>query len=358
MSGQKWNTKKEWGMNRAVSSFCAMALLLSTSAACFADVQYTEQSKITGGAAAGAMKFVGVFSKDARQATSGTTSILSFKGNKMRRESSNGMTEIYDLDGKRIINIDTKHKTYSVVTFEEMRAQLEEAKRKAAEQQAKKKGGESQVKITPKIAITPGSGSRQILNYTAKEMKTRVDMEMQGQDSKGQNQSGNMWVNSDAYIAPVKGWDEMKKFYTKMAKELDWLPGAMFGGDAQISQPMVEYRKSTANLNGMPLVSYVSVGMGPNPGTTGQTAAQASPSPEKKEGNVISKGIGGMLGGFGKKNKNDSAQQGSSSAGQPSGSLMDMMTEVTSVSNSSVDASLFEIPAGYKQVEAKKGQVQ
>jgi hypothetical protein len=357
MSGQSWNTKKEWGMNRAVSSFCAIALLLSTSAAGFADIQYTEQSKITGGAAAGAMKFVGVFSKDARQATSGTTSTLSFKGNKMRRESSNGMTEIYDLDGKRIINIDTKHKTYSVVTFDELRAQLEESKRKAAEQQAKKKGGESQVKITPKIAITPGSGSRQILNYTAKEMKTRVDMEMQGQDSNGQNQSGNMWVNSDAYIAPVKGWDEMKKFYMKMAKELDWLPGAMLGGDAQISQPMVEYRKSTANLNGMPLVSYVSVGMGPNPGTTGQ-AAQASPSPEKKEGNVISKGIGGMLGGFGKKNKNDSAQQGSSSAGQPSGSLMDMMTEVTSVSNSSVDAGLFEIPAGYKQVEAKKGQVQ
>ena len=118
-----------------------------------------------------------------------------------------------------------------------------------------------------------------------------------------------------------------------------------------------EYRKSAANLNGMPLVSYVSVGMGPNPGTTGQ-AAQASPSPEKKEGNVISKGIGGMLGGFGKKNKNDSAQQGSSSAGQPSASLMDMMTEVTAVSNSSVDASLFEIPSGYKQVEAKKGQVQ
>jgi hypothetical protein len=102
----------------------------------------------------------------------------------------------------------------------------------------------------------------------------------------------------------------------------------------------------------------VSVGMGPNPGTTGQTAAQASPSPEKKEGNVISKGIGGMMGGFGRKNKNDSAQQGSSSAGQAGGSLMDMMSEVTSVSNSSVDASLFEIPAGYKQVEAKKGQVQ
>ena len=344
-------------MNPRISSFCAIALVLSTSVAAFADIQYTEQSKITGGVAIGAMKFVGVFSKDARQATSGITSTFSFKGNKMRRESSNGQTEIYDLDGKRIINMDMKKKTYSVVTFDEMRAQLEEARRKAAEEQAKKKGADTQVKITPKISITSGSGSKQMLNYTAKEMKTRVDMEMQAQDTKGQNGSGNMWVNSDAYIAPVKGYEEMKKFYLKMTKELDWLPGTMVGANTQITQPMVEYRKSTANLNGMPLLSYVSVGIGPNPGTTGQGSASAEPTPEKKEGNVISKGIGGMLGGFGKKNKNDSAQN-SSASGQPGGSLMDMTSEVTSVSNASIDASLFEVPADFKQVEAKKGQVQ
>ena len=71
-----------------------------------------------------------------------------------------------------------------------------------------------------------------------------------------------MWVNSDAYIAPVKGYEEMKKFYMKMAKELDWLPGTMFGGNSQISQPMVgDRRKSAAILNGMPLLSFVSVGM-------------------------------------------------------------------------------------------------
>ena len=342
---------------RRVSSFGAIALLMSSAAVGFADIQYTEQSKITGGAAVGAMKFAGVFSKDARQATSGTTSTVSFKGNKMRRESSNGLAEIYDLDGKRIINMDMKKKTYSVVTFDEMRAQLEEARRKAAEEQAKKKGGDTQVKIAPKISITSGSGSKQILNYTAKEMKTRVDMEMQAQDAKGKSDSGNMWVNSDAYIAPVKGYEEMKKFYMKMAKELDWLPGAMFGGNTQISQPMVEYRKSTANLNGMPLLSFVSVGMGPNPGTTGQATAAANPSPEKKEGNVISKGLGSMMGGFGKKNKNDSAQD-SSASGQPSGSLMDMTSEVTSVSTASIDATLFDIPADFKQVEAKKGQIQ
>ena len=49
----------------------------------------------------GAMKFAGVFSKDARQATQGTTSTISFKGNKMRREDSLGQVEIIDLDARQ-----------------------------------------------------------------------------------------------------------------------------------------------------------------------------------------------------------------------------------------------------------------
>jgi hypothetical protein len=56
---------------------------------------------------------------------------------------------------------------------------------------------------------------------------------------------------------------------------------------------------------------------------------------------------------FGRKKKqDDSAQpQDGSNAG---GSLMDMTTEVTSITPGPVDAGLFEIPAGFKQVDPKK----
>jgi len=81
---------------------------------------------------------------------------------------------------------------------------------------------------------------------------------------------------------------------------LDWVSRHDVGGNPQIDQPMVEYRKSTANLNGMPLRSFVSVGMGPNPGITGQGSGRLPVQSRKKE-TVISKGLGGMLGGFGKK---------------------------------------------------------
>jgi hypothetical protein len=338
-------------MKRGIALVLASLLLFSLSTPCFADFQYTETTKITGGAAAGAMKFAGVFSKDARQATQGTTSTISFKGNKMRREDSLGQIEIIDLDGRRITNIDTKKKTYSTMTFDEMKARMEEARKKAAEQQAKRnKEQPSQVKITPKVTIIPGTGSKKLLDYTAKETRMRVDMEMISDDPKAKGQTANMWVDSDAYIAPVKGYDEVKHFFQRMAKEMDWVPGAMMGGNPQLAPAIVEYRKSAAALNGMPLLSLVSVGTAGQPGTPQQT----SHDDQKSSGNPITGGIGGLFGR--KKKKDDAAQDDKSTPSGTPGSLMDTSTEVTSISTSAVDASLFQVPAGYKQIEAKNVQ--
>jgi len=348
-------------LRKTLSSALIAVLVLSLSSECFADFQYTETSKITGGAAAGAMKFAGVFSKDARQATQGTTSTISLKGNKMRREDSLGMAQIVDLDGRRIISIDNKKKTYSVMTFDEMRAQMEEARRKAAEQQAKhNKEQQSQVKIVPKVKISAGNGSKKLLDYTAKEMTVRVEMEFQSDDPKAKGQTATTWVNSDSWVAPVKGYDEMKRFHMRLAKELNWVPGAVLGANPQIAPAMVEYRKSAASLDGMPLLSMVSVGM-EGQGGTPQQAAQDDQ--KQSSGNPITHGIGGL---FGKKKKKDDAAQDDSagkSGTQPSSSssnnsthgnsMLDTTIEVTSISTKPVDAGLFDIPQGYKQIQAK-----
>ncbi|HEY1940404.1 MAG TPA: hypothetical protein VGJ33_20930 [Candidatus Angelobacter sp.] len=288
-------------MKQAIAYVLASVLLFSFSTPCFADFQYTETTKITGGAAAGAMKFAGVFSKNARQATQGATSTISFKGNKMRREDSMGQIEIIDLEARRIIQIDNNKKTYSTLTFDEMRAQMEAARKKAADEQAKRnKEQPSQVKIVPKVQIKPGPGTRKVLDYTAKEQKVRVDMEMTSDDPKAKGQTANMWVDSDSFVAPVKGFEEAKKFYQRMAKELDWVPGAMLGANPQIAPAMVEFRKTAATLNGMPLYSLTSVGMARQ---ASQSGAQQQPSHDDQQqssGNPLTKGIGGL---FGKKKR-------------------------------------------------------
>lgn len=328
-------------------------LILSMCAACFADFQYTESSKLTGGTLAGAMKFIGVFSKSAKQAQA-TTSKTSLKGNKMRRENDQGMVEIYDLDSHSIITLDDKHKTYSVLTFDEMKAEMEKEQQKAAQQRAKSKNGEAQVKMTPKIKISAGKETKKLLNYTAKELKIRTDMVMESTDPKQQGQTADMWFTSDAWIAPVPGYKELKSFNLRLAKELAWLPGTAFGGGVQISPAMVEYRKEAANFDGMPLEQLVSFG-----GMGGQSGAQASSTPSS---NPISRG----LGVFHKKKKpaDDSGQNATPSSGPAASptpndgkSMLDMTIDVTAVSTDAVSDSAFEIPQGYKRVQGNPANI-
>jgi len=321
-----------------------LALTLSLATPAFADFQYSETSKITGGMMSGTMKMLGAFSKDARKATQPKNTTISVKGNKMRREEEDGRAEIWDLDGRRIIHLDTKSKTYYSVTFEEMRAQMEEARKKAAEQQSKHKGSDAQVKMTPKIKITPGAETKKLLGHTAKEVKVRIDMEMESTDPKTKGQSGAMWTVSDEWLAPVTGYDEMKRFYVRMAKELDWMPDAAMGGNVQFAPAMAELQKNSVKLEGMPLLHNTSVGFTGN-GQPGQTP-QAD-----QGGNPLTKGIGGI---FGKKKKKDEDAQQPAETASASGSLMDMTVEVTSTSTGKLDSGLFEIPAGYKQTEPKE----
>jgi hypothetical protein len=65
-------------------------MLIALAGTSFADFKYSETTKITGGSMMGAMKFVGAFSKQARQATAPQTHTVAVKGNKLRDEHSDG----------------------------------------------------------------------------------------------------------------------------------------------------------------------------------------------------------------------------------------------------------------------------
>jgi len=71
----------------------------------------------------------------------------------------------------------------------------------------------------------------------------------------------------------------------------------------------------------------------------------------------MTKGLGGL---FGKKKKqDDAADQNSQNPPPPStpGSLIEMTIEVNSFSDSSLDSSLFEVPAGYSRVTENPEQI-
>jgi len=359
--------------------FTAIGMLCGT---CHADFKYSETSQVTGGAMMGAVKFVSVFSKNAKQAMAPTTRTVAVKGNKLREEQSDGRIQIIDLDGKRFIEIDPQAKTYGIMTFEEMKQAMQ---RKQAEMQAKMKEEQAKhpdkvqntnVKITPKFESSETGASRTILGLPTKEVKAKVEMLMESDDPKTQGQQVSTVVNTDQWIAEnVPGYSEIRQFYLKMAKELDWVPGQMTQGmaNSNVQVSLAELRKSNlAHITGMPVVTYVSMTLGGN-ASAGQSAAQQAPPPPPPQkhdddsipttaSGAVMKGIGGMF----KKKKEPQQQQqeqekqasgaGNNPASTP-GSLMDMQTEVTSYSSDSLDASLFAPPAGYTQTQKNADEV-
>ena len=100
--------------------------------ALFADFQYDEMTQVTGGSIVSMAKFASHFSKDARSITDPINSTILVKGNRMARMPRS--TEIIDLDNETITQIYPDKKTYTVVTFQEMKQAMEEAMKKAQQQ--------------------------------------------------------------------------------------------------------------------------------------------------------------------------------------------------------------------------------
>src|SRR6185369_15640176 len=105
------------------------AITVAVAIPLFADFSYQETTKITGGALMSAMKVAGVFSKQARQANEPIQSTVAIKGDRMVHRSSLHTT-IIDLAGQTITTIDPQKKTYSVMTFAEMKQMMQQMSEK------------------------------------------------------------------------------------------------------------------------------------------------------------------------------------------------------------------------------------
>lgn len=349
-----------------------VAVIVAAVGTSRADFKYTQQTKITGGALAGVTKTLGVFSKSARQATEPQLTTTMVRGNRMRTENT-GTIEIIDLDGKRFIHVDTVKKTYWIQTFDQFKQQIEQAKQKAQAEQAKaaaKHDDASTVTMTPKFDVQATGQTRTVMNIPTKEMKMRVDMIMKSTDPKTEadleKSNATMYMTADAWSGEVPGYEEVREFQKKMAKELDWLPGTIGMSNSQMSQAADEFKKSAIKIDGMPIVQYSSLGMAGNGrDAQGQSAQTSQPAQQQSNDNSTSSNprdaVAKSLGGLFKKKQQPDDKSANANAGDASlpppppsmpGSMMDLTTQVMSYSKDSLDASLFDVPAGYTQVQA------
>ncbi len=349
-------------MLKKVATIAGIMTLAGSSL--LADFTYQETSTITGGMMMSMMKFAGVFSKQAREPIQSTVAV---KGDRMVHRTSN-TASVIDLSSGTITSIDFQKKQYSVMTFEEMKQLMEQMQQKAQKSQ---KGNQADMKF--KVSANATGKSKQVAGFEAKEMILKMEMEATDKDS---GQKGGMTMTTDMWMAPgVSGYQEVRDFQKRMAEKLNWTPGGnMFMSNPQVSQGMAEVYKEAAKVDGMPVQQFISMGMAAQPGAAGtqqqQPAQQQAPQQQPEQQQTATPpptSIGGALGrlgglgGLGRKKPaadqqapaSGSASGGQASGSQGQGSLLEMTTELSSFSSNSVDSSLFEVPAGFKKVEAE-----
>jgi hypothetical protein len=336
-----------------------LATLLCGSAVLVrADFTYQETTQMTGGALVTTLKALGPLTRAAREPIVSTHIV---KGNRMATITKDRVSVI-DLDKETITTIDNAKKTYSVMTFAEMKQALEDAAKRMQGRQKNNKGEDVQAQF--KVSAKATGQTRTLQGLSAKEMV--IIMAMEGQN-KTTGDTGAMEITTDAWYAPVPGYQDVREFHKKMAvklgntfgsgmQQIAQMAALQSGGKGDMNESMEQVAKELSKIDGVPVESVVRMGGSGTTasGTSSASAPQAEPEKQQSAGSAIAGATLGRLGGFGRKKKDDQPQEQPSSSGQTSqssGMLMEMTMNLTSFSSAPADASKFEVPAGFKQVE-------
>ena len=100
-----------------------LAAVLAAPSSLLADYTYQETTQLTGGSLLGMMKMAGTFSSQARKLGDPVVSSVYIKNNRMARSSADTV-EIIDLDKETITTVNYAKKTYSVMTFAQMKQMM------------------------------------------------------------------------------------------------------------------------------------------------------------------------------------------------------------------------------------------
>jgi len=333
-----------------------LPLLLLCMPALFADFSYEQRSQMTGGAMASMMKMAGAFNKKLREPMSTWTHV---KGNKIAHVTGTS-TMIYDIDAETMTQIDHEKRTYSVVTFTQMREAF-------ASMGSEMKREAPQVDTQIQVDVKETGRKKQLAGTTANEVL--MSFIYSAKDRKGQ--SAEMETQASSWMATnVAGWKEYseasKRLGLKMANAMGAGNSPFGAGGGMGMQPGMGESWSVlaakmSKMDGVPLMQIVR--MGPKgqlpPSTTmgdPKPAASAQEADSPKASDVLAGALGGRLGGFGRKRKDADKEQMPQKQGEPAnaegGMLMEMTTETLAMSSATVDAAKVSVPSGYQQVES------
>jgi hypothetical protein len=302
-----------------------------------ADVKTREKSLV---------KFEGMFGRIAAMgagnaAKDGVTNTVAVKGNRMATfNDQNG--QIVDLTEQKIYNVDVKKKEYRVITFAEMKAQMEKM-RADMEKQMKDMppemrgdaGQQPSANVEVTFDVKPGSEPKTIAGHQAKHMVITVTAKEKG---KTLEEGGGMVITNDVWLGPrIAALNEIAQFNLKYATtvygEAMAGMGQQFAGMASMFPGLVDTMKTMGEqmrkLDGTPLMTIQKT-------ETVKSAAQMAQAQAPPSGGG---GLGGMLGRKIMGNKGKPEQRSL---------LYTSTSETLSIDTTAAEADV-AIPAGFKE---------
>ncbi len=359
-----------------VQKLTLLVWFLAMPAVLFADFSYQQTTQITGGSVLGMLKMAGALSSQARKAGEPVVSTVYLKGNRMANVATDSI-EIVDLDHETITHIDTVKRTYTVMTFQQMKEQMAKARQEMEKRQAEHSAGTAapdpnadNVKMSFDVHVRKTGAEKQLSGLATGEAILTMLMNATDQNSK---QTGTMAITNDMWLAPeIPGYSELRDFHMRMAAKMGMMTAGagldfskILAQNPGAGQALVDMGKEMQKIEGVPVMQIMRMGTT----TDGRPlpAASEAPlppdsSPAMPSGGDIAKESAtsaltshlpfGGLGGFGHKKKNSQPPPDQDAKTPPPTSMVLMESQVTSSNFSSgpVDPSHFEVPAGYKQI--------
>jgi hypothetical protein len=348
---------------RTLVSAPVIALLaLGSTELAAQDVQYTSVTKADLGGFINALAKLGGGSLEVEETTY-------IKGGMMRSDADKSST-IMDFENGRYIFIDHDRQTYSVLTFEQMVAAVTRAAEQATASSASPgqptmttneegmtlHGDSGDVDLEFQLSVDQTNETQKVNGWNARRtlvtMRTDATVKAEGEQ---EEEAGSLVVFIDlwnstevpAHTATLRlHQNAAAQQYLGEAGNSTQTIGAAFASDPAMSAALRKAGEEMQKIEGMAVRSTTYL-VGVPPGLEFDPDLVLQPKPKESAAKKIGRGLlGGVLG-------SRSEDEEEAAPAQKTG--FTFSTELRDVKTDAIPASMFEPPAGYRQVDPMSG---
>lgn len=340
-----------------------IAVLVFSTGLLQAEVKTQEKSQVQFPGMLG--KMMGLFGGKAMR--EGTVDTVVVKGN--RKMTINDTTgRIIDLDEEKVYDIDIKSKSYKVLTFDDMRRQMEQAEERAKAEQQKSQPSTQKSEPDPNAKqmqidfdLKETGQKKNINGFDCREVVMTITVR---EKDKTLEQSGGMVMTTHEWLTPrIDAMKEVADFDRRYQEKLRGPSFAIMPSADQmaaaaamypmLTQAMGKFNVEKVNMDGTSIQTVMTTESVASAEQAQQQQQQQQQSAQKNDTTTtnVPTSIGGLIGGLGRRaarNKAQQQQQQQDTATPGRSTVMTMNHEVIKVATD-VSASDVAIPAGFKQ---------